>query len=96
MLSSTVGSAIGEPGGTVSFFDGDVALGTVAVSAGSASRTLTGVATGPHDYRAVFTPTLDRPLRRVVVGHEDHGGGAQLHDHPARRDRRPATRSRST
>ncbi len=57
VLSSTVGSTLGQPGGSVSFFDGDVALGSVAVSADSASRTLTGVATGSHDYRAVFTPT---------------------------------------
>jgi PKD repeat protein len=43
--------------GTVEFFNGTTSLGTSAVSAGVASKTLTGIAAGSYAYKAVFTPT---------------------------------------
>ncbi|HEY8654793.1 MAG TPA: PKD domain-containing protein [Dermatophilaceae bacterium] len=44
--------------GTVEFFNGTTSLGTPsAISAGVASKTLTGVVAGSYSYKAVFTPT---------------------------------------
>ena len=44
--------------GTVEFFNGTTSLGVPsAISAGVASKTLTGVVAGSYSYKAVFTPT---------------------------------------
>ncbi len=56
MLTATVAPA--GAAGTVQFLDGTTAQGApVAVAGGIATTTLTGVATGTHSYKAVFTPT---------------------------------------
>jgi PKD repeat protein len=55
-LTATVTGA--GAAGTVEFFNGTTSLGTPsAVSAGVASKTLTGVVAGSYSYTAVFTPT---------------------------------------
>ena len=43
--------------GTVEFFNGTTSLGTSAVSAGVATKVLSGIAAGSYSYHAVFTPT---------------------------------------
>ncbi len=57
VLTAAVSAALGTPAGAVSFYDGEVVVGTADVADGTATRTLAGVATGSHAYRAVFTPT---------------------------------------
>jgi PKD repeat protein len=55
-LKATVSGA--GAAGTVEFFNGTTSLGTPsAISAGVASKTLTGVVAGSYSYKAVFTPT---------------------------------------
>jgi len=55
-LKATVSGA--GAAGTVEFFNGTTSLGAAtAISAGVASKTLSGVAAGNYSYTAVFTPT---------------------------------------
>ncbi|WP_345523768.1 Ig-like domain repeat protein [Nocardioides conyzicola] len=56
-LTATVDGAIGTPAGSVEFRDGSLVLATVPVVGGTAATTRTAVATGVHDYAAVFVPT---------------------------------------
>ncbi|WP_035225771.1 Ig-like domain repeat protein, partial [Paracidovorax oryzae] len=52
-------AAVADPaaalGGTVTFFDGDTRLGSVALANGQASFGVTGVGAGSHGYRAVYS-----------------------------------------
>ena len=55
-LTATVSGA--GAAGTVEFFNGTTSLGTpIAVAAGVATKSLTGIAAGSYSYTAVFTPT---------------------------------------
>ncbi|GAA4716623.1 hypothetical protein GCM10023349_40490 [Nocardioides conyzicola] len=55
-LTATVVAA-GSPAGAVEFREGSTLVGTVAVTSGSASVTLSNVTPGSHSYRATFVPT---------------------------------------
>ncbi|AVS67170.1 hypothetical protein C8245_17055 [Paracidovorax avenae] len=52
-------AAVADPaaalGGTVTFFDGDTRLGSVALANGQASFSVAGVGAGSHGYRAVYS-----------------------------------------
>src|SRR5262249_6677794 len=72
-LTATVTSAAGTPGGTVTFFDGNTALGAASLDAGghavlaavfrtAGSHTLTGVYSGTAD----FAPSRSPALREAV------------------------------
>ena len=72
-LTATVASAAGTPGGTVTFFDGNTALGTVSLDAGgkavlttefrtAGSQTLTAVFNGT----AAFAPSRSAALNEAV------------------------------
>ena len=55
-LTATVSGGGATPGGTVDFMDGSVKLGTVAVTNGVASFTVTGpLKSGPHAMKAVWS-----------------------------------------
>jgi len=57
-LTATVASAAGTPGGTVTFFDGNTALGTVSLDAGGKAVLTTAFRTaGGHTLTAVFNGT---------------------------------------
>jgi hypothetical protein len=53
-LTATVTSGVT---GTVEFFEGETAVGSVAVTSGSGTYVVTGLTAGAHTYKAVFTPT---------------------------------------
>src|SRR5262249_51180627 len=54
-LTATVTSATGTPGGTVTFFDGNIALGTASLDAGGQAVLATAFHTvGSHTLTAVF------------------------------------------
>ncbi|WP_300600977.1 Ig-like domain-containing protein, partial [uncultured Nocardioides sp.] len=56
-LTATVGSTTGVPSGTVTFTEGeDVVAEDVAIVAGQAKVTLSGVEAGSHTYTATLTP----------------------------------------
>ncbi|BFO60919.1 hypothetical protein AVXHC21_28140 [Acidovorax sacchari] len=52
---AAVADPAAAPGGTVTFFDGDTRLGSVALANGQASFSVTGVGAGSHGYRAVYS-----------------------------------------
>jgi hypothetical protein len=54
-FTATVASASGTPSGSVTFTDGATTLGTVALSGGSASFTISTLALGSHDIHANYS-----------------------------------------
>jgi len=52
--SDSIASSVGQPSGTITYYDGTTALGTATVTAGSASFTLSSLAVGTHTITAVF------------------------------------------
>jgi virginiamycin B lyase len=69
-LTATVTSAAGSPSGTVTFFDGNTALGTVSLDAGGQAVLASVFHTaGSHGLTAVFNGTADfAPSRAAVLG----------------------------
>ena len=53
-ITATVASSAGEPSGTVTFFDGTVALATVATDAGSATFSTSALTAGGHAVTATY------------------------------------------
>jgi len=68
-LTATVASAAGTPGGTVTFFDGNTALGTVSLDASGRAVLSTAFGTaGSHTLTAVFNGTADfAPSRSAAL-----------------------------
>ncbi|WP_193611590.1 Ig-like domain repeat protein [Nocardioides lijunqiniae] len=56
-LVASVTASSGAPTGTVELREGASVVATVTLSNGTATRTLNGVAFGPHSYTATFVPT---------------------------------------
>ncbi len=57
-LVATVTATAGNPSGSVEFREGETILAIEPVSAGTASTSLSDVATGEHPYNATFVPTI--------------------------------------
>ena len=53
-FTATVSSSVGTPTGTVTFYDGTKVLGTVSLSGGSASFSISSLAVGAHNIKATF------------------------------------------
>jgi hypothetical protein len=54
-FSATISSAVGAPTGTVSFLDGNTALGSVALNSGGATFTTSALSAGSHQITAVYS-----------------------------------------
>jgi streptogramin lyase len=54
-FTATLTSEVGVPTGTVSFYDGATLLGTVTLTAGVATLTISSLAIGPHSLTAVYS-----------------------------------------
>ena len=69
-LTATVSSAPGTPSGTVTFFDGNTAIGTASLDAGGQAVLATVFRTaGGHSLSAVFNGTTDfAPSRSAALG----------------------------
>ncbi len=60
-LTATVTSIAGTPTGTVTFTDGTATLGTVALSSGQASFTISSLALGTHPMTAQYNGNINSP-----------------------------------
>ena len=93
-FTAAVTASSGTPTGTIYFYDGNLDLGGVSMSGGTASITHTFTVIGTHTFTAIYDPSPGTPLpvpalpatwtcnlfqAKIIVAGAYDGGGAQVY-----------------